>query len=123
MQTQYKHNKILTPAARALRKNMTPQEKQLWYHFLNKYPVRILKQKVIGNFIVDFYCAKAKLAIELDGSQHYMDDNLAYDKERTAVINAYGIEVIRFSNSEVDNNFDGVCESIDRAIKERTDQP
>lgn len=99
---------------------MTPQEKQLWYHFLNKYPVRVLKQKVIDNFIVDFYCAKAKLAIELDGSQHYRNEGLAYDEERTKIIQAYGIEVIRFSNRDVDENFEGVCETIDLAIKRRT---
>lgn len=121
MQPEYKHNKILTPAARTLRKNMTPQEKQLWYHFLSKYPVRMLKQKVIGNFIADFYCAKAKLVIELDGGQHYMENGPAYDEERAAIINAYGIEVIRFSNSEVDENFAGVCEKIDLAVKQRTD--
>ncbi|MEI6578447.1 MAG: endonuclease domain-containing protein [Eubacteriales bacterium] len=120
MQEQYKHNRILTPTARELRKNMTPQEKQLWYHFLNKYPVRILKQKVINSFIADFYCAKAMLVIELDGSQHYMDEGLAYDEARTETINAYGIDVIRFSNSEVDENFAGVCEAIDIAIKQRT---
>lgn len=98
---------------------MTLQEKQLWYQFLNKYPVRILRQKVIDSFIVDFYCAKAKLVIELDGSQHYMDEGLAYDKERTKVINAYGIEVIRFSNMDIDENFEGVCEKIDLELKKR----
>jgi len=119
VQSEYKHNKNLTPAARTLRKNMTSQEKQLWYQFLSKYPVRMLKQKVIGNFITDFYCAKAKLVIELDGSQHYIDNGPAYDEERTAIINAYGIEVLRFSNSEVDENFAGVCEDIDRIVKEK----
>jgi len=119
MQTEYKHNRNLTPAARELRKNMTPQEKQLWYQFLRRYPVRILKQKVIGNFIADFYCAKAKLVIELDGSQHYFDAGLAYDKERTDIINAYGIEVIRFSNADVDGNFEGVCQTIDITIKNK----
>jgi len=119
MRLQYKHNKILTPPARELRKNMTVQEKQLWYQFLRRYPVRVLKQKVINNFIVDFYCARAKIAIELDGSQHYMDDAMAYDEERTAVINAHDIEVIRFSNTDVDHNFEGVCREIDLAIKQR----
>lgn len=119
MHPQYKHNKILTPPARELRKNMTVQEKQLWYQFLRRYPVRVLKQKVINNFIVDFYCARAKIAIELDGSQHYMDDAVAYDEERTAVINAHGIEVIRFSNLDVDQDFEGVCNAIDSAIKQK----
>ncbi len=120
MDIYHKHNKVLTPAARNLRKNMTPQEKQLWYQFLRKYPLKILKQKVIDNFIVDFYCAKANLAIELDGSQHYTDDGLAHDEERTKVLNCYGIDVIRFSNNEVDANFEGVCEAIDVTIKQRT---
>lgn len=119
MQQQKKHNAALTPAARVLRKNMTVQEKQLWYQFLRRYPIKFLKQKVIGNFIVDFYCAKANLAIELDGSQHYMDDGKAHDEARTAIINTYGIDVIRFSNSDVERNFEGVCQNIDAIVKQR----
>ncbi len=119
MQTKTKHNKALTPRARELRKNMTPQERQLWYHYLRKYPVRILRQKVVSNYILDFYCAKASLAIELDGGDHYTDEGMAYDSQRTAIINSYGIEVIRFCNLDVDDNFEGVCQAIDLAIKER----
>lgn len=115
---QRKHNKLLTPAAKALRKNMTPQERKLWYEFLRDYPVRILRQKVIDNFIVDFYCAKAKLAIELDGSQHYSEPGLEADDRRTEIVNKYQLKVIRFSNNEINRNFAGVCQSIDNAIQE-----
>ncbi|MEG2583505.1 MAG: endonuclease domain-containing protein [Oscillospiraceae bacterium] len=116
------YNGKLIPRAKDLRKEMTPQEKHLWYDFLRYYPVKIYKQKVIDNFIVDFYCTKAKLVIELDGSQHYTEDGIIYDKKRTKILNAYGLTVIRFSNSEVDKNFNGVCEMIDRKIKEVTNE-
>ena len=115
-----KHNKALTPNARNLRKNMTPEERKLWFEFLRPYSVRILRQKVIGNFIVDFYCAKAKLAIELDGSQHYSDAGIEDDQKRTEILSTYDIEVIRFSNKDINNNFQGVCQSIDMAIQART---
>lgn len=114
-----KHNAVLTPRAKELRKNMTSQEKQLWFGFLRTYKTRILRQKVINNFIADFYCASAKLVIELDGSQHYTNDGKEYDKERTDVLNAFGLEVIRFSNHDVDSNFQGVCQIIDTTISER----
>lgn len=99
---------------------MTVQEKHLWYDFLRTYPVRILRQKVVANFIVDFYCAKAKLIIELDGSQHFTEEGLAYDEERTKILNTYDLKVLRFSNNEVDRNFEGVCQLIDLEIKGRT---
>jgi len=111
------YNKKLIPRAKELRKEMTPQERHLWYDFLRDYPVKIYKQKVIDNFIVDFYCHQAKLVIELDGSQHYTPEGLAYDKERTSILNSYSLEVIRFSNYEVDNNFEEVCKMTDNTIK------
>jgi very-short-patch-repair endonuclease len=113
---QRKHNKTLTPKAKALRKNMTPQERKLWYEFLRTYPVRFLRQKVIGRFVADFYCAKAKLVIELDGSQHYTED-VRYDEKRTKILEAYGLKVIRFYNGDVDRNFLGVCQIIDAETK------
>ena len=112
-------NHRLLGAARELRRNMTLQEKKLWYQFLRYYPIKIYKQRIINNFIVDFYCHQARLAIELDGSQHYTDEGKAYDAERTEVLKSYGIFVLRFSNRDVDDNFRGVCEYIDRVIKER----
>ncbi len=107
-----KYNKKLIPRARELRRNMTRQEKHLWYDFLSSFPVRFQRQKTIDNFIVDFYCHKAKLVVELDGSQHYTEDGLEYDNARTAVLNAYGLRVLRFSNHDVDTNFQGVCALI-----------
>ena len=114
-----KKNDSLLEFAKELRKNMTPQEKHLWYDYLGKYPIKIYRQRIIDNFIVDFYCAKAKLVIELDGSQHYTPDGKHYDSLRTDVIEKYKLKVIRFSNNDVDKKFNGVCSVIDRTIQER----
>ena len=110
----------LIPRAKELRKNATRQEKKLWYEFLNSYPVRFQRQKSIDSFVADFYCHEAKLVVELDGSQHYEEAGIARDKERSAILEKYGLKVIRFSNLEVDRNFQGVCTTIDLAVKERT---
>ena len=80
---QPKHNKQLVPLAKQLRKEMTKEERHLWYDFLRGYPIRFSRQKVLGKYIADFYNAKAKLVIELDGSQHYENDNMQKDTERT----------------------------------------
>jgi very-short-patch-repair endonuclease len=109
--------------ARRLRREMTPHERKLWYLFLRKYPIKIYKQRIIGRFIVDFYCASAKLVIELDGSQHYEAQGLAYDLERSAFLEALGLNVLRFTNRDVDRDFRGVCEQIDLVIQERTQSP
>ena len=98
---------------------MTKQEKHLWYDFLCDYPVKIYRQRIIDNFIVDFYCHKAKLVIEIDGSQHYTPDGKDYDKFRSEILRQRGLYVLRFTNMDVDKNFDGVCNMIDRVIKER----
>ena len=113
-----KHNSALTENARALRKNMTKEERHLWYDFLRDYPVRFLRQKVIDNYIVDFYCHKARLIIELDGSQHYEKEGLLKDKIRTERIERRNLIVIRIPNNEVNENFEGVCEYIDLLVKE-----
>ena len=113
-----KNNKLLN-VARILRRNMTRQEKHLWYDFLRYYPVKIYKQRIIDNFIADFYCHSARLVIELDGSQHYTNQGKAHDEERTKILERYGICVLRFSNKDVDNNFEGVCCVIDKVINER----
>ena len=115
---QYKHNKKLVSNAKQLRKEMTKEERHLWYDFLREYPVRFLRQKVIGNFIVDFYCAKAKLVVELDGSQHYEEENITKDNERTEFLEKYGLTIIRIPNNEVNNNFRGVCEYIDLLVRQ-----
>ena len=119
---QYKHNKRLVPFAKELRKNMTPEELHLWYDFLRTYPFRFIRQKVIGQYIADFYCAKAKLVIELDGSQHYEELNVIRDEKRTAFLNDLGLTVIRISNREINCNFDGVCEYIDLVVKQSLSQ-
>ena len=105
--------------SRKLRRQMTPHERKLWYLFLQKYPVKIYKQRIVGSFIVDFYCAPAKLVIEIDGSQHYEEQGIAYDAERTAYLESLGLKVIRYSNRDIDRNFSAVCEQIDLIIKER----
>ena len=113
-----KHNPSLTSNAKALRKNMTKEERHLWYDFLRSYPVRFLRQKVIDNYIVDFYCHEARLIVELDGSQHYEEDGLLKDKIRTDKIEARNLTVIRIPNNAVNTNFRGVCEYIDCIIRE-----
>ena len=109
----------LIPRAKELRKNATKQENHLWYDFLCRYPVRFQRQKTIDHFIADFYCHAAKLIIELDGSQHYNEQGLVRDKERTAILAEYGVEVLRFSNLDIDHNFEGVCKVIDLTVRKR----
>jgi len=119
---QSKHNKQLVPLARQLRKEMTKEERHIWYDFLRTYPVRFSRQKVLGEYIADFYSAEAKLVIELDGSQHYEDINAEKDTERTAFLESYGLTVIRIPNNEGNHNFRGVCEYIDAAVKQSLSQ-
>ena len=113
-----KHNKNLVPFAKELRKDMTKEERHLWYDFLREYRPRFLRQKVIGNYIVDFYCAEAGLIIEIDGSQHFEETAIERDAERTAYLEHLGLTVIRVSNREVNENFRGVCEHIDNNVKQ-----
>ena len=112
-----KHNTELTDNAKKLRKSMTKEERHLWYDFLRTYPIRFLRQKVIDN-IVDFYCHKARLVIELDGSQHFAELGLIKDKIRTEKIISRDLTVIRIPNNEINNNFRNVCEYIDFIVKE-----
>ena len=117
-----KKNNDLLEIARMLRRNMTEQEKHLWYDFLQSYSIKIYKQRIIDDFIADFYCHKARLVIELDGSQHYTPEGKSYDAARTDVLERYGLKVIRFMNRDVDDNFDGVCYVIDKTIKDRIEE-
>lgn len=105
--------------ARELRRDMTPQERKLWYMFLRKNPEKIYRQRIIGPFIADFYCAAAKLVIEVDGSQHYTEQGMAYDSERTAFLEAQGLMVLRFSNKQIDESFGAVCRVIKQTIENR----
>lgn len=120
---QRKHNPKLSANARVLRKDMTPEERHLWYDFLRLYPVRFLRQKVIDAYIVDFYCSSARLVIELDGSQHYEEKGLLKDKIRTGKIENRNLTVLRIPNNEINQNFEGVCEYIDLCVKESLHQP
>lgn len=110
-------NPRLSPAARNLRKRMTKQEKHLWYDFLRDYKIPFNRQKVIGKFIVDFYSHSARLVVEVDGGQHFDAANLQNDIERAKILNSYGIEVLRFTNDEIDNNFFEVCMRIKEMVE------
>ena len=103
--------------AKNLRREATPQENHLWYDFLSKYEIRFQRQKAIDNFIADFYCHKAKLIIEIDGSQHYTEEGRERDAFRTEILEGYDLKVIRFTNYQIDTNFSGVCKYIDEVVK------
>lgn len=112
-----RYNRKLVSNARTLRKNMTKEERHLWYDFLKDYPVMVHRQKVIGNYIVDFYIAEAKLVIELDGSQHFEEENKAADTQRDLYLKQQGLTVLRIPNNAISENFSGVCEHIDRLVQ------
>ena len=105
--------------AQQLRRNQTKEENRLWYQFLKTYPVQFRRQYVVGCYYVDFYCYRAKLVVELDGSQHCSPEQLIYDRERTAYLEGQGLKVLRFSNLDIWRNFRGVCETIDSEVKMR----
>ena len=111
------HNSKLRANARSLRKNMTKEERHLWYDFLKSLPVMVHRQKVIGHYIVDFYIADAKLVIELDGSQHYEAEGKYPDEMRDAYLNALGLTVLRYSNADINLRFATVCEDIWNRLK------
>lgn len=104
--------------SKVLRKNMTPWERKLWYEFLKDYPIKFYRQRPIGDYIVDFYCASKNLVIELDGSGHYTAEQKLKDAERTEFLERAGLRVMRISNNDVYSNFEGVCEAIDRVVNE-----
>ncbi len=106
------HNQKLTKNSQALRKNMTKEERKLWYEFLKELPVTFHRQKVINNYIVDFYCASANLVIEIDGTQHYLDEGKAKDETRDNYLLSIGLTVLRYSNDDVNNSFESVCQDI-----------
>ena len=116
------YNKANIPLAKTLRKNMTPWERKLWYEFLRTYPIRFQRQKAIGNYIVDFYCSKARLVVELDGGGHYTTEQIEKDKIRTKELEDMNLTVLRICNLDIDRNFYGVCEYIDFAVKKSLPQ-
>lgn len=105
-------NPTLRNNSQQLRKNQTKEENKLWYQFLKDLPVTVNRQKVFNRYIVDFYCASAKIVIEIDGSQHFMETGITKDKSRDKYFNNNGIKVLRYSNYDINNNFDGVCNDI-----------
>ena len=106
------YKRSLKPNAQALRREMTPEEKHLWYDFLKKLPVTVNRQKVIGGFIVDFYISSARLAIEIDGRQHLMAEHIESDKARDAQLLERGIRVFRCSNDDINKRFKTVCDML-----------
>jgi very-short-patch-repair endonuclease len=115
MSLDYNRRNIIN--AKKLRKNATQQENHLWYDFLSKYKIRFQRQKAIDDFIADFYCHKAKLIIEIDGSQHYTEEGRQKDEFRTEILEGYDLKVIRFTNRQINTNFHGVCKYIDIIVK------
>ena len=111
------YNRANIPRAKALRKNMTPWERKLWYDFLRNYPVRFQRQKAVGEYIADFYCARAGLVVEVDGGGHYSKNQSEQDDVRTKHLEAMGLTVLRISNLDVYGNFAGVCDYIDIAVR------
>ena len=110
------NNSKLTGNAKSLRKNMTKEERHLWYDFLKTLPITVNRQKVIGNYIVDFYIATSKLVIELDGSQHYEEKGIENDAKRDAFLIGLGFTVLRYSYLDVNQRFESVCEDILKGI-------
>ena len=117
-----KHNKQLVPLVKQLRKEMTKEERHLWYDFLRRYPCRFIRQKILNRYVADFYCPSAKLVIELDGSQHYTEEAEQKDAVRTAFLQQYDITVLRISNRQINEQFQDVCNYIDSAVQQSLSQ-
>ena len=111
--------KDLLAKARNLRREMTKEERHVWYDFLCRYPVRFRRQRPMLDYIMDFYCPKVQLGVELDGGQHASGEQLEYDMERTHRLSKMGIFILRFTNREIWQNFSGVCQMIDRTVEDR----
>ena len=119
MDSNYRERNVkLVPIAKNNRKNMTPQERHLWYSYLSKHRFHWQRQRVISGFIVDFYCHAAKLVIEIDGKQHYTEQGIAYDTERTQVLQGYGLKVLRYTNQQLECNFQEVCWDIEKNLQQ-----
>ena len=119
----YGRNQTLLNNARSLRKNMTKEERHLWYDFLRFCRPRFWRQEIVSNYILDFFSHEAQLAIELDGSQHCEPAAIAYDRKRSAHLESLGITLVRYSNLDVQNNFEGVCNHIIMLLEQRGFHP
>ena len=95
---------------------MTKEERHLWYDYLKLLPITVNRQKVIGHYIVDFYIASSKLVIEIDGTQHYQQNGIKSDSIRDCYLNNLGLTVLRYSNYDINANFEGVCQDIEKHI-------
>ena len=113
------HEDRILRRAQTLRKNMTKEERHLWYDFLKDYPIQFKRQYPIGCYFADFFCYKAKLVVELDGSQHCEPRGIEYDNKRTAFLQEQGLLVLRISNLDVMRKFRSVCDAIDLAVNSR----
>ena len=112
------YRKDLTQRAQSLRRDPTPAEKKLWYEFLRDLPQKFTRQKPLGRYVADFYCARYRLVIELDGDSHYTDRAQRYDEARTAALETHGVRVMRFTNADVLQNFEAVCGAVMAALKQ-----
>jgi very-short-patch-repair endonuclease len=119
VKTEYNlpYNPALKDRAREMRKSMTTAEKRLWFEFLKKHSLRFFRQRPIDNYIVDFYCPEKRFVIEVDGDSHYAPESIEYDKNRTDILEGYGLKVLRFTNFDVLKNFSGVCARIEEVLK------
>jgi len=117
------YNATLIKRARELRKNATKQENRLWYEYLRDFKPRFTRQRIVGSYILDFYCGSVKLAVELDGSQHFEPEKVVYDRGRSRFLESLGIQVMRFSNVDVNSSFEGVCNAIENQVKALLGQP
>lgn len=115
------NNPYLKTYAQRLRREMTSEERYLWYDFLKNLPVTVNRQKVIGNYIADFYCASANIVIELDGSHHFQKEGKESDKQRDEYFSKLGLKVLRYPNNQINSNFDSVCEDILRHLNLKTE--
>ena len=110
------YNSSLHSRSNELRKNMTSQERKLWFLFLKSHPLKWYRQRIINRFIVDFYCSQANLVIEIDGSQHFTDQGLAYDKERSCILESHGLTVLRYTNHQINYHFNAVCQDTENYL-------
>ena len=114
---KHSYDADMTQIAQMFRKQSTPEENQLWYQYLRTYPVQFKRQRPFGRYVLDFYCSRVKLGIELDGSQHFTAEGQESDANRTAYLNSLGIKILRFTNREINTQFEAVCRAIDATVQ------
>jgi very-short-patch-repair endonuclease len=110
------YRRDLKRRSQSLRRDPSPAERKLWYEFLRDHPVKFTRQKPLGHYIADFYCSSSRLVIEVDGDSHFTDSAPLYDERRTAALLAEGVRLLRVTNLEVMEQFEGVCQKIQDAL-------